>query len=239
MQAPELLTAEHSLDGFNSGVSSLDDWPRRRAVQNQASGASRTFVVCESGGVVADCALAASAVAPDAAPGRFRRNMPDPIPVAVLARLAIAQPQQGLGLGRALFQDTAHRAIRAVDTPGSRGLLVHAISEEAKAFYLCLELDPSPLEPMTLMTTVASVGGDVAVTVAMIQKSRLRPTDELQGPQRTVRAEVAVPTVLRYRRKPLACGTKAPFDTSGRSDKRASAWPFDTSGRAGVESRPP
>jgi GNAT superfamily N-acetyltransferase len=109
------------------------------------SGASRTFVVCESGGVVAYCALAASAVAPDAAPGRFRRNMPDPIPVVVLARLAIAQPQQGLG--RALFQDAANRVIHAADTIGIRGLLVHAISEEAKAFYLRLGLDPSPLEP--------------------------------------------------------------------------------------------
>jgi GNAT superfamily N-acetyltransferase len=101
--------------------------------------------------------LAASAVASDAAPGRFRRNMPDPIPVLVLARLAIAQPQQGLGLGRALFQDAANRVIHAADTIGIRGLLVRAISEEAKAFYLRLGLDPSPLEPMTLMTTVASL----------------------------------------------------------------------------------
>ncbi len=157
MQAPEPLTAEHSLDGFNSGVSSLDDWLKRRAQQNQTSGASRTFVVCESRVVVAYYALAASSVAPDAAPGRFRRNMPDPIPVVVLARLAIAQSRQGLGLGRALFQDAAHRVIHAADTIGIRGLLVHAISEEAKAFYLRLGLDPSPLEPMTLMTTVAGL----------------------------------------------------------------------------------
>jgi GNAT superfamily N-acetyltransferase len=138
-------------------VLSLDDWLRRRALQNQASGASRTFVVCDSSQVVAYYALAASAVAPDATPGRFRRNMPDPIPVVVLARLAIARDQQGHGLGRALFQDAANRVIHAADTIGIRGLLVHAISAEAKAFYVRLGLDPSPLEPMTLMATLADL----------------------------------------------------------------------------------
>ena len=157
IQSPEPLAVEHALDGFDSGVASLDDWLRRRAMQNQASGASRTFVVCDAGQVVAYYALAASAVAPDAAPGRFRRNMPDPIPVVVLARLVIARDRQGRGLGRALFQDAANRVIHAADTIGIRGLLVHAISEEAKAFYVRIGLDPSPLEPMTLMTTVADL----------------------------------------------------------------------------------
>lgn len=157
IQAPEPLTVAHALGGFDSGVASLDDWLRRRALQNQASGASRTFVVCDAGQVVAYYALAASAVAPDAAPGRFRRNMPDPIPVVVLARLAITRDHQGRGLGRALFQDAANRVIHAADTIGIRGLLVHAISEEARAFYARLGLDPSPLEPMTLMTTVVDL----------------------------------------------------------------------------------
>jgi GNAT superfamily N-acetyltransferase len=157
IRPPEPLTAEDSLGDFDSGVASLDDWLKRRALQNQASGASRTFVVCDAGKVVAYYALAASAVAPDAAPGRFRRNMPDPIPVVVLARLAIARDRQGHGLGRALFQDAAHRVIHAADIIGIRGLLVHAISDEAKAFYIRLGLDPSPLDPMTLMTTVADL----------------------------------------------------------------------------------
>lgn len=157
LQFPEPLTAQHALGGFDSGVASLDDWLRRRALHNQGSGASRTFVVCDAGQVVAYYALAASAVAPDAAPGRFRRNMPDPIPVVVLARLAITHDHQGRGLGRALFQDAANRVIHAADGIGIRGLLVHAISEEAKAFYVRLGLDPSPLEPMTLMTTVADL----------------------------------------------------------------------------------
>jgi GNAT superfamily N-acetyltransferase len=154
---PEPLAAEHGLGAFDSGVVSLDDWLRRRALPNQVSGASRTFVVVDAGQVVAYYALAASAVAPDAAPGRFKRNMPDPIPVVVLGRLAIARSHQGHGLGRALFQDAAHRVIHAANTIGIRGLLVHAISEEARAFYLCLGLAPSPLEPMTMMATVAEL----------------------------------------------------------------------------------
>jgi GNAT superfamily N-acetyltransferase len=157
LQGPEPLTADHALGAFDSGVPSLDDWLRRRALLNQASGASRTFVVCDVGRVVAYYALAASAVAPSVASGRFRRNMPDPIPVVVLARLAINRGEQGRGLGRALFQDAAHRVIHAADSIGIRGLLVHAISEEAKAFYLRLGLNPSPLEEMTLMTTLADL----------------------------------------------------------------------------------
>ena len=157
--APEPLTADHALGGFSCGVASLDDWLRRRALQNQASGATRTFVACDGGAgrVVAYYALAASAVAADATPGRFRRNMPDPVPVVVLARLAIAQSHQSRGLGRSLFQDAAHRVIQAADGIGIRGLLVHAISEEAKAFYLRLGLASSPIEPMTLMVTVADL----------------------------------------------------------------------------------
>ena len=156
-QPPEPLTAEHAVGGFDSGVASLDHWLRRRAAQNQISGASRTFIVCDEAAVVAYYVLAASAVAADAAPGRFRRNMPDPIPVVVLARLAITRDHQGRGLGRALFQDSAKRVIHAADAIGIRGLLVHAISEEAKAFYVRLGLGPSPLDPMTLMTTVADL----------------------------------------------------------------------------------
>ena len=83
--------------------------------------------------------------------------MPDPIPVVVLGRLAVARSHQGQGLGRALFQDAARRVIHAAEAIGIRGLLVHALNEEAKAFYLRLGLDESPLEPMTLMVTIADL----------------------------------------------------------------------------------
>lgn len=155
--APELLALHHDVTGFDSGVETLDTWLKRRAMANQFSGASRTFVVCEQSRVVGFYALASSAIAPAAAPGHFRRNMPDPLPVVVLGRLAVARDQHGNGLGRALFQDAARRVINAADSIGIRGLIVHAISEEAKRFYLKLGLDESPLEPMTLMASVADL----------------------------------------------------------------------------------
>jgi GNAT superfamily N-acetyltransferase len=155
--APEPLAAHHRVEDFDSGVTTLDNWLKRRAAMNQQSGASRTFVTCEGAVVVGYDALASGAIAVEAAPGRFRRNMPNPIPVVVLARLAVATTHQGRGLGRSLFQDAARRVIYATEAIGIRGLIVHALSEEAKAFYLRLGLDPSPLEPMTLMVTIADL----------------------------------------------------------------------------------
>jgi predicted N-acetyltransferase YhbS len=152
--APEPLDDHHDLASFNCGVASLDDWLKRRARSNQVSGASRTFVVSESHRVVGYYALAASGVAVSIAPGRFRRNMPDPIPVVVLGRLAVDTSQQGQGLGRELFRDAAQRVVRAAETIGIRGILVHAISDPAKAFYLAQGFEPSSLEPMTLMITL-------------------------------------------------------------------------------------
>jgi predicted N-acetyltransferase YhbS len=149
------LDDHHDLAQFSCGVASLDDWLRRRARGNQVSGASRTFVAYESHLVVGYYALAASGVAVAVAPGRFRRNMPDPIPAVLLARLAVDVSQQGRGLGRELFRDATQRVVSAAETIGIRGILVHAISDQAKEFYLALGFEPSPLEPMTLMVTLS------------------------------------------------------------------------------------
>lgn len=153
--SPEPLAAHHQLAAFDSGVPSLDDWLKRRVAQNQASGASRTFVTCDGNQVVGYYALASSAVAPAQAPGRFRRNMPDPIPVVVLARLAVDNTQKGKGVGRALLQDAARRAIHAAEAIGIRGMMVHALSQDAKNFYLRLGLTESPLDAMIPMITIA------------------------------------------------------------------------------------
>ena len=157
LSAPEPLGNRHRLADFNSGVATLDDWLRRRAIANQASGASRVFVVCEAQRVAGYYALASGAVAIAAAPGRFRRNMPEPIPVAMLGRLAVDRAWQGRGVGRALFRDGATRVLHAADTLGIRGILVHAVSEQARTFYLALGFEPSPLDRMTLMVTLADV----------------------------------------------------------------------------------
>lgn len=155
---PALLTRAHVLDGFDCGVPTLNEWLQRRARVNQLNGASRTFVAAEaSGRVHAYYALASSAIASAAASGRLRRNMPDPVPVVVLGRLAVARTLHGQGYGRALFRDAASRVVQAAGIIGVRGLLVHALSEEARAFYLALGLEASALDPMTLMVTVADL----------------------------------------------------------------------------------
>jgi len=162
LSAPEPLADRHDLRDFRCGESSLDDWLLRRARSNQASGASRTYVLCDGKRVVGYYALASGVVAVEIAPGRFRRNMPNPIPVAVLARLAVNLDWQGKGIGRALFRDGAQRVAHAADFIGIRGIVVHAISDEAKNFYLALGFDPSPREPMTLMVTLSDIRAALA-----------------------------------------------------------------------------
>ncbi len=157
LSPPEPLHAGHHIADFDCGIADLNIWLGKRALSNQRDDASRTYVVTGAGRVVGYYALAASGITVAAASGRFRRNMPNPIPVAVLGRLAVDRSYQGRGLGRAMFRDGAKRIIYAADTLGIRGLIVHAISAEARAFYLALGFDPSPLEPMTLMVTLADL----------------------------------------------------------------------------------
>jgi len=154
---PEPLSNEHQIDRFDSGEPVLDDWLRRRARANQASGGSRTYVVCDGNVVVGYYALASGAIVQGLVPGRFRRNMPDPIPVVVLGRLAVDRRYQGRGLGRGLFRDAARRVAQAADAIGIRGIVVHAISEDARKFYVALGFDPCPSEAMTLVVTLHDI----------------------------------------------------------------------------------
>jgi len=157
-RAPVLLGPGHRLADFSCGVDSLDTWLKRRALANQESGASRCFVACDDEDrVVAYYALASGAIDAAQAPGRFRRNMPDPIPIVILARLAVDLAQHGRGLGRALFKDAVYRVLNAADAIGIRGIVVHAISEQAKAFYETLGFDPSPADPLTLLITLTDL----------------------------------------------------------------------------------
>jgi len=154
---PEPLTGQHNLAAFSSGVVSLDTWLKHRAMKNQLSGASRTFVVGIEQRVVAYYALASSAVAIAITPNHFSRNMPDPIPVVVLGRLAVDKSLLGQGVGRALVRDAGYRVLQAADAIGIRGLIVHAISPQARAFYEAVGLEPSPLDPLTMMITLADL----------------------------------------------------------------------------------
>lgn len=162
LSAPVPLADHHELAEFTSGVGELDDWLVKRARSNHASGASRTFVLCEGNRVVGYYALASGAITQAEAPGKIRRNMPDPIPFAVLGRLAIDTAYQGKGIGRAMVRDAGFRLLQAAEVLGIRGLLVHAISEDAKAFYLALGFTPSPLDPMMLMVTLRDLSAAVS-----------------------------------------------------------------------------
>ncbi len=154
LTAPTPLTAEHEVTQFSCGVNSLDAWLQRRALKNQMQGASRTYVVCEAHRVLAYDALASGAVTTNTATGRFHRNMPDPIPVVVLGRLAVDQRLHGQGIGRALVRDAGLRVIQAADTIGIRGMVIHALSDEAQAFYIKLGFEASGLDPDVLMMTL-------------------------------------------------------------------------------------
>jgi len=157
LTAPESLAAHHDTTAFVCGIESLDHWLKQRALKNQVTGASRTFVLCKGNRVVAYYALASSAVAARMATGRLRRNMPDPIPVVVLGRLAIDQSLQGSGIGRALVRDACLRVIVATESIGIRGMIVHALSASAQAFYEHVGFEPSPFDPMILMATLADL----------------------------------------------------------------------------------
>ncbi|MCH7935743.1 MAG: GNAT family N-acetyltransferase [Proteobacteria bacterium] len=158
ISAPEKLEPNHDFSSFDSGTPVLDDWLRRWALPNQESGASRTYVIRAGRRVVGYYALAAGAVARAEATGRTRRNMPDPVPVMVIARLAIDRSCQGRGLGRALLRDAVLRTMQAADIAGIRAVLVHAISEDARRFYERCGFQPSPVDPMTLMITMRDAG---------------------------------------------------------------------------------
>ncbi|MGA2147435.1 MAG: GNAT family N-acetyltransferase [Bryobacteraceae bacterium] len=152
---PERLSAEHDVSGFDCGETALDDWLRRRALRNEASGASRTYVVCAGRRVIGYYGLSAGAVAHIHAPGRIKRNMPDPIPVVVLGRLAVDKACHGNGVGTGLLRDAVLRTLQAAEIAGIRAILVHAISEAAKRFYEKYGFVASPVDPMTVMIGTA------------------------------------------------------------------------------------
>lgn len=157
LTAPAPLAKEHDTDQFCSGVPSLDDWLRKRALRNEQASASRTYVSCFGQRVVGYYCLAAGAVALQAAPKRLTRNMPDPIPVMVLGRLAIDMEYQNRGIGKALLLDAVYRTLQAARIAGVAALLVHATSENAKRFYLAQGFVESPVQPMTLCLRLADV----------------------------------------------------------------------------------
>ncbi|MEE8058448.1 MAG: GNAT family N-acetyltransferase [Pseudomonadales bacterium] len=157
--APCPLADHHDFDQFSCGVPTLDNWLKKRARSNERSRASRTYVLCDDERVIGYYALACGSLAAKDAPGNIKRNMPDPIPVMVLGRLAIDQEYQAKKLGDALLRDAILRILQAAEIAGIKAILVHAISEEAKKFYLDRSFIASPADPMTLILPLESITG--------------------------------------------------------------------------------
>lgn len=156
--SPQSLTTDHELSTFDCGVPALNRWIRRKALANQVSGASRTFVyVDETGRVVGFYALAMGAVERSMVDDDTGQDMPDPIPIALLGRLAVDQTQQGKGLGSDLLRDALLRILRTAEDIGVRAVLVHAKNESAKAFYTRWGFRASPVDSLMLMITIAEL----------------------------------------------------------------------------------
>ena len=155
---PQLILPQHDCASFACGNSELDNWLRQRAQKNQLSGASRTYVVGDADQrVAAYYCLSTGAIETQEAPGSIRRNMPNPIPVTLLGRLAIDGEYQGKGLGRALLKDAIGKTQKVAEIVGVRALLVNAIDESAVQFYLHTGFKPSPINRFILMLPVAQL----------------------------------------------------------------------------------
>jgi GNAT superfamily N-acetyltransferase len=148
--SPEPLSDKHDFSVFFCGESILDQWLRQRAGKNEGRGASRTYVVCEDNIVIAYYCLAVGSVEHCFAPGHIRRNMPEPIPVMVLGRLAVDTRHRGKSMGSALVRDALSRTLRVAEEVGIRALLVHALNERAADFYKRLGFVQSPFDSLML-----------------------------------------------------------------------------------------
>lgn len=153
LRAPEPLGAQHRLEGFDCGKPALNDWLLRLARQAQGSGAAKTFVVAEDDGRVAGYfSLTVGQVDTLEAPDRIRKEMGQyPVPVVILARLAVSQQDQGRGIGFGMLQDAIRRTMLIAEQAGIRAMLTHPIDEEAARFYTRFGFVASPLREQQLL----------------------------------------------------------------------------------------
>jgi GNAT superfamily N-acetyltransferase len=149
----EAISESHEVSRFDcGGHESLNDWLKRFALTNQENESSRTYVVHRNGAVVGYYSISAGSVSAEEAPARISKGLArHPIPVILLARLAVDKDEKRRGLGRALIKDALLRIAHAADIVGARAVLVHAIDEPAKSFYLHFDFEPSPIHELQLM----------------------------------------------------------------------------------------
>jgi predicted N-acetyltransferase YhbS len=156
---PEPISPDHDMHAFDCGVNELNDWLVRRALASHRDGAARTFVSLLNQRVTGYYALTVASVTHLDAPGNLRRKMPNPVPVALLARLAVDRTVQGKGTGGGLLRDAVQRTLIASENLGIRGMMIHALSPSARAFYEHFGFRRSPTNDMTLMATLQTLKG--------------------------------------------------------------------------------
>ncbi len=160
----EKLTRQHAVDAFDCGKEPLNRFLIRYALQNQQAGASQTYVALSGEDVVGYTTLVVGEVAYDAAAGRLKRGLArHPVPVMVLARLAVASGHQGQGLGAGLLKDALLRTLQAADIAGIRAFVVHAKDDEARAFYEQFDFDASPTDPYHLYILLKDVRASLGI----------------------------------------------------------------------------
>lgn len=152
ISGPHPLVAGHQLQSFDCGHQALNAWLIHHALQAQASGSARTFVVTEGEQVVGYFSLTVGQVDTMTVPDKVRKGMARyPIPVVILARLAVSSHVQGQGVGRGLLQDAIRRTLMIAEQAGIRAMLTHPIDEKASRFYQRFGFIPSPLGEQQLL----------------------------------------------------------------------------------------
>jgi Acetyltransferase (GNAT) family. len=157
LSAPVPLTAMYDVSLFSCGEPVLDNWLRQRALKNEVSGATRTYVVCLGSEVAGYYSLAVGSIEHKFAPGNVRRNMPQPIPVMILGRLAVDRRYAGQNVGTGMLRDALLRTLQAADIAGIRAMLVHALHEKAATFYRERGFAASPFDPLVLFLALDHV----------------------------------------------------------------------------------
>lgn len=164
---PEPIRPDHVLEGFDSGAASLDRWLVDHAAAAGSIGSARTFVItdAEQQRVVGYHAITAASIEREDATERARKGMPrHPVPAVLLARLAVDRSVQGRGIGAWLLRDAMVRALAASGEVGIRVMLVHALDDSARAFYLRHGLEPSPTDPLNLQILIKDIRATVGAS---------------------------------------------------------------------------
>lgn len=158
LNPPALLTKDHDRNSFDCGVSSLNDYLKKYALQNQKRHAARTYVATRGNRIVGYYSLAYGSVSLEDVPQSIKSGLPrHPIPIILLARLGVDSTEKGHGLGAALLKDALLRTIQAAEIAGLRAMLVHAKDDSAKHFYQKFGFQPSPVDAYHLFLRLSDI----------------------------------------------------------------------------------